>query len=270
MSSNADDGTAQLAQHVVDCAERTLAVRGVKIDWCDESNVESPPPDIRWRRRRGGLVPLIGKLLWKAIKAGFKLALRDVNFGPLAAKGVLDPATGRFMIDFGSFATIYDGQNTYGGRSGRSLSTLHPFQTPLRSHELMWLLRMLRGTTDATKEGEDSLHGTSCMRFAVHVDLEQASTASGGGLHVPAVDRFEELRAIPMTVWTDGEHIRRVRLTEIEPRKMTLELWDYGLSLDEYNWKRLPTFKSPDEAAHYSGETESRWRKLRRRFRRGR
>lgn len=101
MSSEADDSDAQ---RVVECAQRTLAARGVKIDWRDESTFEFPPTDTRWRRRRGGLLPLVVKLLWEAIKAGFKLVVHDVKFGALAAKGVLDPATGRFMIDFGSFA----------------------------------------------------------------------------------------------------------------------------------------------------------------------
>jgi len=185
MPGDADDGNAQLAQHVVECAQRTLAARGVKIDWRDESNFEFPPTTARWRRRKGGLLPLMGKLLWKTIKSGFKLAVHDVKFGALAAKGVLDPATGRFMIDFGSFAQVYDGENTYGGRSGRPIATLNPFRTPGRSHEVMWLLRMLGGTTDATKEGADVLHGRSCVRFAVHVDLERASTAMGGGLRAP-------------------------------------------------------------------------------------
>jgi hypothetical protein len=184
----------------------------------------------------------------------------------MVAKGVLEPATSRFMIDFGSFAQLHDGDQTFGGRSGRRLATLGPFTTSGASADMMWLLQLLRGTTDAIREGEDVLHGTRCIRLTVRVDLEQASAATAGGLSVPPVDRFEQLRSLPATVWIDGEHIRRVRLERLQSRELTLELWDYGLSTEDFNWSRLPTFRSPDEAAMYAGEGVSRLQALRRKL----
>lgn len=131
---------------------------------------------------------------------------------------------------------------------------------------MMWLLQLLRGTTDATHEGDDTLHGTPCKRLAVHLDLEQASGATARGLRAPAVDRFEQLRALAATVWIDGHYIRRVHVSEVLPRELTLELWDYGVSTDDLNWSRLPTFKSPDENALYAGEQTAWHQRLRRRL----
>jgi hypothetical protein len=131
---------------------------------------------------------------------------------------------------------------------------------------MMWLLRLLRGRTDASHIGDDVLHGAPCKRLAVKLDLEQASAATTDGLRAPAVDRFERLRALPATVWIDGQYIRRVHFSEVLPRELTLELWDYGVPTDDLNWSRLPTFKSPDENALYAGEQTPWHRRLRRRL----
>ena len=228
--------------------------------------LDHPEDEQRWRRRRGGLVPLLAKLAWSVVKVGWRVATRDAfHFGHMQAKGIVEPVTGRWMIDFGSFAQINDGQRLFGGRSGRSLATLSPFPNTGRSGDMLWMLRVLLGTVDASAEGEDTLHGTRCERLAVRIDLEKASAATSSGLRVPQVDSFEELRALPATVWIDGKHIRRVQLDKIEHRNLMLELWDCGIATDQFDWSRLPTFRSPGEAAHYSGQEESWYSKLRRR-----
>jgi hypothetical protein len=76
---------------------------------------------------------------------------------------------------------------------------------------------------------------------------KRAAAASGEGLQPPSVDRFEELRALPVTVWIDGQHVRRIRF-ERGPQlrhRATLDLWEFGVPVGELNWSRLPTFRSP-------------------------
>ncbi len=77
--------------------------------------------------------------------------------------------------------------------------------------------------------------------------MDRASTASGEGLQPPPVERFEELRALPVTVWIDGQHVRRVRFEGGPParHRATLDLWEFGVPVGELDWSRLPTFCSP-------------------------
>jgi hypothetical protein len=255
------DPAADLSAEVVACAERTLGSAGVKVEWRDDLRLWHAP---RRRRRRGGLLAPVFQILGAAVRAAWSRATDDLQFGRLQAKGILEPRTGRYMLDFGSFAQLTDDGQRYSGRSGRPIATLHPDPNPPNnSGEMRWLLALLRGATDATLEGQDVLHGTSCRRIAVSLDLPRASAAINGGLAAPAVDRFEQLTALPATVWIDAQHIRRVQLRQPESRERTLELWDYGLATEEFDWSRLPTFRSPGEAAVYAGETVPWYRRLR-------
>jgi len=90
------------------CAEQTLAAGGVKVDWQEDWGVPTPLA-ARWSRRQGGPLSLSWKLVRRIITRAWKQATRDFHFGHLAAKGVIEPRTGRYMIDFGSFAQIHDG-----------------------------------------------------------------------------------------------------------------------------------------------------------------
>jgi hypothetical protein len=116
-----------------------------------------------------------GKLL---ISTGWKLAARRLvttrgqEFGHLIGEGVAEPARGRYMVDFGSFAELHAGGTTYGGRSGRSVQMMRPVPDLGQAGDVLWLLRTLPGVTDAAVEGTDTLHGTVCRRLAAHVDME--------------------------------------------------------------------------------------------------
>jgi hypothetical protein len=142
----------------------------------------------------------------------------------------------------------------FGGRSGRPLATLGPFPTEGWTGALMWLLHLMRGTTHATEAGDELLHGTPCKRLAVHCDLKRAAAATRAELPAALADRLKRYRRLPVTVWVDGDYVRRVRLTDVLPRELTLELWDYGIATEAFDWSRLPTFKSPHEHAFYAGE----------------
>ncbi len=61
---------------------------------------------------------------------------------------------------------------------------------------------------------------------------------------------------LTLSVWIDGQHIRQVRFADYgpkdpdpEPRKdgvfkeLTLELWDFGVSVAGLDWSRLPSIR---------------------------
>lgn len=49
-----------------------------------------------------------------------------------------------------------------------------------------------------------------------------------------------------------------MKLSDVLQRDLTLELWDYGTAIEEFDWSRLPTFKSPHEHGFYAGEHKPR------------
>jgi hypothetical protein len=96
--------------------------------------------------------------------------------------------------------------------------------------------------------GLDELRGTACRHLYATADLSKASRETPGGLAVRSLGRFEDLLVMPVEVWIDSARVRRVRFTG-EHRVETVELWDFGIPLDGLDWTRLPTFRSPAEAA---------------------
>jgi hypothetical protein len=254
------DWSVQLGEGVAACAARTLAARSAHIDVREVFN-HTQMESFERRRRKGGLLRPAINLAKVVLKAGWKRTTRDLHFGRLAGEGVLEPSAERYMVDYGSWAVLYRDGEFYGGRSGRSLATLDPWRTFHRD-ELLWLLRSLRGTAEARVEGSETVRDTSCNKFAARVDLERASALQAGGLRAPAVDRFDDLHALPVAVWTDDRFIRRVQICNESRKELTLELWDFDVARDDLDWSRLPTFKSPEEAACYAGERASRRQRL--------
>lgn len=239
----------EAAHEVVACAERTLAAPSARIELRQELRLRQAdwPRPPGWR---GSVLRLAVKTGGLLMRAWWRLATRwgpnrGLAFGQMLGEGFAEPARGRYMIDFGSRATLYTGGKTFRGRSGRSVKAAHPLRSGQRVGEVLWLLRLLPSTTDASPNGTETIRGTACRRFTAHTDMERASTASGEGLQPPSVDRFEELRALPVTVWIDGQHVRRVRFEGGPPVRATLDLWEFGVPVGELDWSRLPTFRSP-------------------------
>lgn len=241
-------GGVEAAREIVACAERTLAAPSARI----ELHLELGFGQATWPRPHGWL-RLAAKAAKLLMSAGWRLATRrlettrGLKFGHMVGEGIAEPARGRYMIDFGSFAELHAEGKTFGGRSGRSLQVLHPWPVGEQAGDVLWLLRVLPGITDASLEGTETIRGTACRRLAAHADMERASNASGEGLRPPPVERFEELRALPVTVWIDGQHIRRVRFEHGPPAThlTTLDLWEFGGPAGDLDWSRLPTFRSP-------------------------
>jgi hypothetical protein len=195
---------------------------------------------------------LAGKASELLMDTGWRLATRrevsgGLKLGQMVAAGVAEPARGRYMINFGSSAQLHAGGKTFSGRSGRSLEAVHASTGGQQVGEVLWLLQLLLGTTDAGLDGTETIRGTACRKLAVHADLERASNAGEEGLRPPLVERFEELRALPATVWIDGQHVRRVRFEQGSPASQisTLDLWEFGVPVGELDWSRLPTSGSP-------------------------
>jgi hypothetical protein len=237
--------SAELAEEIVACAERTLMVRGARIKFCRDSNFSWPE---RWRRRRGGLVDPVAGLAKLAIKEAWKKwAPHDVSFSHLVAEGLIEPAAARYMLDYGAYAELFDGERFFGGRSGRALETLEPWPRSLKRPDPYWMLAALRGANTARHQATECLRGAMCRKLESQVDLERASKGSVAGLHTPAAARFEDLHSVPLTVWLDQEHIRRVAYQESPYSTLTLELWDFGISIAELDWMRLPIFKPGEQ-----------------------
>ena len=249
---------AAAAGEIVACAERTLAAPSAHIELHQELSF----PGAEWPRpggRHSLVLALAGRVAKVVAQAAWTYAARRVEanrgleFGHFVGEGIAEPARARYMIDYGSYAELHAEGRTFGGRSGRPLQELHPLPAGDREGEVLWLLRLLPGATDAALEGTDTLHGAPCRRFAATVDLARASAASGEGLAPPQVGRFDELRALPVTVWINGQHVRRILFQQAGPplRRLTLDLWEFGVAADDLDWSRLPTFRSPGyEAQH--------------------
>jgi len=143
-------------------------------------------------------------------------------------EGFLEPAAGRYQLDFGGYAEMCVDGRQFAGVPGASRRTSHRQRRPPSGlHEPLGLLLLLPGTTDAQHVGDEAVRGTPCRVVAVR--------AGPTGL----------------TVWVDDQHIRRIWLEEhASPwpagalRTVTLELWDFGVPVDSLDWSRLPSFRA--------------------------
>lgn len=240
-------GPTELRDEVLACAERTVATERARIEFTRQMSVNWPE-DASRRRRSGGLLRPVGKLAKTAGKAAATAAWRhwiDSDPGHLQGEGVVEPHARRYMLDYGGFAELYRDGKRWGGVAGQPVGTRDPSPSD-RNLDPLWLLDAPRGTTEATLEGEEALHGTTCRRVAVRVDLARASALAPGGMRVPSVQRFEELTALPLTVWIDGEHVRRVRFTEgdVAASTMTLDLVELDPDMGDLDWDRFPAFRA--------------------------
>jgi hypothetical protein len=224
--------------------QSTLELVSARIELVSDRGWEMPSMP---NQRRGGVLrPLLKGTKWAA-KQLLANATRDFDFRHQSAEGVLDMTARRYMLDYGNFARLYaDGQEWH-GRSGRAIATLPPdagaLPTPL------WLLDLLSGLTDAIDVDTEHVRGARCRHLAAKADLSLAARVTSGAVAVPACARFDDLLALPVDVWVDESHIRRIRFSShqrIDQRTETLDLGNLGMRLDDLNWTRLPTFRSPD------------------------
>jgi hypothetical protein len=226
-------GTESLADELAICAGATLAapsarlgyLQDIRTSWTDPDGREVPPPT----------PGAVGQLVRRLFNAARERFIPGVEFGHLEGDGFIEPSAGRYMIDFGSYAQVFADGKLFSGLAGRALESLRPVDRLSDPLELLSLIRMFATGAEAYLDGAERVRGTSCRKYSVHVEGESALTAC-----------------------VDGEHVRRIRLSETassEPvrgpvkltvtKERTIDLWDFGVSLENLDWSQLPDFSTP-------------------------
>jgi hypothetical protein len=234
-----------LADEIVRCARRTLSAGSARIAVTYDLDF-SWPEERRTRRRRGGLLRPVGRALKAAGKAGWNAFLRSHDFRHQTGEGVIEPRERRHMLDYGGWAEMFRDGTWWSGPSGAPLSHFHPEPNQQRV-DAWWLLDALLGTTGAEQVGEEEVGGTTCRKLQATVDMSRASEAAPAGLRVPRVSHFGNLLELPIEVWIDDAHVRRLRFREGAEHAETttmVELRDFGEPDARLDWSRLPRFRS--------------------------
>jgi hypothetical protein len=216
---------------VVACAVRTLTAPSARIEIRSDTDLgRNPEQD---QHRHPGL---IGRLARRAVTGVLGRVAPDVDPAELGQMflhqfgvGFVEPAAGRYLIDFGGWAQVLTDGRRFSGRSGEPLGPRYENRRG-RSwrDDPLDALRRLQGATAARWTGEETVRWTPC-RVAV--------TTAGP-------DEF--------TVWVDDERIRRFQTVERISRRSTwstktetVELWDFGVPVDSLDRSRLPNFRAP-------------------------
>jgi hypothetical protein len=225
----AADPAGALAE-LIDCAGRTLTAPSARIQIrADTDTGRDPEQD---RERRPGL---IGRLAGRAVKRLLGSAAVDLSAAEFRelllhqfGAGFVEPAARRYLIDFGGFAQALVDGRYYGGLSGEPLGPRYENRPgPSRRGDPLYALGRLQRATAARWAGHERVRWTTC----------RVVTATVGA------DEF--------TVWIDGRHVQRFQTAEPgsgryarATRTETVELWDFGVPVDELDWSRLPAFRT--------------------------
>jgi hypothetical protein len=222
------DGDAKTIREVITRAEATLAAPSARIEWRIDTDVTHPEQP---RQRRPGPVGRLASAAWKRVASRVDVADLREAFRHQHGEGFLEPAAGRYQVDYRGYAELRADGRRYAGLSGSPLGPRYRDHRPCERHDdPLGLLEMVCAGTDARQAGAEEVRGTMCREVAVR---------SG-----PA----------ELTVWIDDDHIRRVRYVESASsrwaavaKSWTLELWDFGVPADSLDWSRLPSFRTPRE-----------------------
>jgi hypothetical protein len=135
------------------------------------------------------LARLAAGAAWKRIAPGVDAGeLLRGTFFHQAGVGFVEPAAGRYQIDYGAYAQMYMDGQLFGGLSGAPLGDNNRSRPELpRENDPLRLLGLLREVTRARYSGTETLRGTPCRAVAV-----LAGSAE-------------------LTVWVDDEHVRRIQ-----------------------------------------------------------
>lgn len=151
---------------------------------------------------------------------------------------MLDLRRRRHAIDYGPYATVYEAGREWGGRPGRPRRTSEAEARPVP----LWLMDLLAGVVDGSHVEPASRGATADEDVACHVratvDLALAAERVPG-LYIPSAGSVPDPHAVPIEVWIKDQLVTRLVL-EAESQRHTLELYDHGLPLDDFDWSRLP------------------------------
>ena len=227
-----------------DAYGRTVAAGSARVELTVRHHYEWPTVP---RRRRGGLLRPVLSIGWAGLRGAGRLAARRFQLSGLTGTGYVDLSARRYMIDFGDYAGLGADDRRWRGLSGspladRTEADADDFLSPL------WLLDLLGGVVEASELEPEDLRGARVRHVTTTVDVSRASAAAPNGIAIPpSTERFEELLALPVEVWFDASHLRRVRYGS-EHQTLTLELLEVAVPLDGLDWTRLPAFRSAGEA----------------------
>jgi hypothetical protein len=224
------DPAGALAE-VVACATRTLTASSARIQISDDTDTGRDPEPAP--RRPPGL---IGRLAGRAAKAVWERVAPDSDPAELRelflhqfGAGFIEPAAGRYLIDFGGYAQVLVDGRRFGGLSGQALGPRYELRPHrFRRDDPLDALRKLQRATAARWAGDERVRWTTCRV-----------------VETTAVDN-------EFTVWIDDQRIQRFQTVEHgsgrsarATKTETVELWDFGVPVDELDWTRLPSFRTP-------------------------
>jgi hypothetical protein len=239
----AADSDGVLAE-LIACAARTLTAPSARIQIQTDTDLGRDPGPVPHRRRRG----LMGRLAARAATGILGRVAPEMDAAEVReaflhqfGAGFIEPAAGRYLIDFGGWAQALTGGRYFSGRSGEPLGPRYENQArPSRRGDPLDALRRLQGATAARWDGAETVRWTPCRVIA---------TTAGPAAFPAAPSEF--------TVWIDDQRIRRFQTVErgsgrsaSATKTETVELWDFGVPVDELDWSRLPAFRTPDPAEH--------------------
>lgn len=210
---------------IADAASRTRAAGTARIMWLRGARDISLSPEPPSLRSTGLLFPLVRLARW---------VVRN-EAAARGAEGVIDFTGRRYMIDLGGYAVLHADGRQWSGASGRRLGAL--LAEKPRGMVPLWLPNLLDGVRAATEVGVETVRGASCRHFQADVDPSHASSVlSDDDWPRDSIER-------PVDVWIDDAHVRRITAWA-QARVQTLELWDFGLSVQQLDWTRLPAFRT--------------------------
>lgn len=231
---------------VAACVRRTLAVASVRVS--SHLDLELPGTTDEDRRQARGLRGLVRRGLGSVFSP----------FLHSSHEGFAEPAAQRYQVAHRAHAELFADGRLYRGRPGRPLTTLTPDRPGDGEdvdHNLLWPLWALAGATEATLDGTETVHDSLCRRYTVQADLERAAAAGqpGAGDWPVGLVKAPPPHPPSFAVWTDDQHVRRVRFAkqaghDISPgltgygSLRQLDLWDFGVSTAHLGWSRLPDF----------------------------
>jgi hypothetical protein len=225
----AADPAGALAE-VIACAGRTLAAPSARLQIRDDTETGRDPEPAP--RRPPGPV---GRLAGRAVKRLLGSAVADMTAAEFRelllhqyGAGFIEPAAGRYLIDFGGYAQVLVDGRRFGGLSGEPLGPRYEIRPHrFRRDDPLDALRKLQRATAARWAGTEQVRWMTCRVVATTVD------------------------DMEFTVWLNDQHIQRFQTVERgsgrsarAARTETVELWDFGVPVDQLDWSRLPTFRT--------------------------
>ena len=212
-----------VVREVIARVNATLAAPSARVEYRRDSDFGSPEPVPRPRPGPlGRLARLAAGATWKRIAPEMDVAEVRERFLHQVGVGFVEPAAGRYQVDYDGYAQMFSDGALFGGPSGAPLRPNNRVRrVPARERDPLGVLRLLLEVTQARYSGAEAVRGTPCRAVAV-----LAGSAE-------------------LTAWIDDEHVRRIQSVWQAPSGsviQTFDLWEFGVPVGSLDWSRLPSF----------------------------